>query len=92
MSEHDDLQADLPADAAPDEAAALRRVTERLQVGRGIPDAAFRGALRRRLLPGQRTSLAPARVRLLIVATGSTGTLLLLIVAASVAGAGPLAT
>jgi hypothetical protein len=91
MTEHDDLRADLPADADSEEAAALRRVAERLRMHRAVPSRVFRGNLRRRLLAAADSRAAPARLRPLIAATGGSGAVMLLIVAASVAGVGPLA-
>jgi hypothetical protein len=70
----------------------LRPLVERLEAERPVPDAAFRGELRRRLLgravgPGP----APARLRLLVTAYAGAGSLLLVLAAVGVAGVGPLA-
>ena len=72
---------------APDGLVSLAR---RLERERPVPTAAFRGALRRRLLRGSAPRARPARLRLLIVGYAAAGTLLLLAGAAGVAGVGPL--
>ena len=66
---------------------AIERV---LEDSRPIPRAAFRGDLRRHLL-ARRAHTRPARLRYLIAAYAGSGTLLLVVAAAGVAGAGPLA-
>ena len=91
MTERDDLRADLAPDVDPVEAAALLQVAERLEAQRPVPRAAFRGDLRRWLEAERGMRPAPARLRLLIAATGGSGAALLLVAALSVAGAGPLA-
>jgi len=86
MSAGRDIRADLEP-GAPDE---LVRLAERLERACPVPSAAFRGALRHRLLAGQGPSARPARLRLLITGYASGGALLLLIGAAGAAGLGPL--
>jgi hypothetical protein len=70
----------------------LQPLVERLEAERPVPDAAFRGELRRRLLGRAGDARpAPARLRLLITAYGGAGSLLLVLAAVGVAGVGPLA-
>ena len=82
-----DIRADLEADATDD----LIALAERLARERPVPAAAFRGALRRRLLDGRGQHSRPARLRLLITAYAGSGAVLLLVGAASAVGMGPLA-
>ncbi|MDX6689260.1 MAG: hypothetical protein QOG15_717 [Solirubrobacteraceae bacterium] len=86
MSPHRDIRLDLE----PDPPEELIHLAERLEYERPVPTAAFRGALRRRLLTGGAQHSRPARLRLLITGYASAGTALLLIGAVSVAGVGPL--
>lgn len=86
MSTGRDIRADLEA-GAPEELISL---AERLEHERPVPSAAFRGALRRRLLAGEASHPRPARLRLLISAYASAGCVLLVLGAASAAGMGPL--
>jgi hypothetical protein len=86
MTTRRDIRDDLEP-GAPEE---LIRLAERLEDERPVPTAAFRGELRRRLLDGEFTRSRPARLRLLIAGYASAGSALLLIGAASAAGAGPL--
>lgn len=70
----------------------LSRIAERLRDERPVPRAAFRGALRRRLVDQiDGGGARPRRVRALVAAYAASGICLLLIAAAGVAGAGPLA-
>jgi hypothetical protein len=82
---------DIRADLAPGAGADLVALAERLERGRPVPSAAFRGELRRRLVAADLTRSRPARLRLLIAGYASAGTILLLLGAASAAGVGPLA-
>lgn len=83
---------DIRADLEPGVPEELIALAERLERGRPVPSAGFRGALRRRLLVMAPASHArPARLRLLIGGSAITGFLMLLVGAASVAGVGPLA-
>jgi hypothetical protein len=68
-------------------------VADRLVSERPVPRAAFRAALRRRLLErsGGAGAPAPRRLRILVTAYAGSGALLLMVAAASVAGLGPLA-
>ena len=84
MSGGRDIRLDLEP-GAPDE---LIRLAERLERERPVPSASFRGELRRRLVGGQHTR--PARLRLMIAGYAGSGSLLLLVGAASAAGIGPL--
>jgi len=86
MTPDRDIRRDLTPDA-PDELVAL---AVRLQRERPVPAPAFRGDLRRRLLAGQSTRSAPARVRVLILGYAGSGLVLLAAGAASVLGIGPL--
>ena len=87
MSHGDQFRGDLEP-GAPEE---LIRLAERLERTRPVPAAAFRGALRRRLLIDANTHTRPARLRLLIAGYASAGSALLLVGAFSVLGIGPLA-
>ena len=69
------------------ETTAIERV---LESSRPVPRAAFRGELRRHLLARQGHA-PPARLRYLIGAYAGSGTLLLVVAAAGLAGTGPLA-
>jgi hypothetical protein len=70
----------------------LRDVAARLEAERPVPDPAFRGRLRRRLLDEPaRWRSAPASLRRLIVAYAGSGFALLAIAVIGVAGAGPFA-
>jgi len=86
MSAKRDIRLDLEPDA-PDDLIVL---AERLERERPVPAAAFRGELRRRLLADGAGRRRPPRLRLLITGYAATGSLLLLIGAASSAGIGPL--
>jgi hypothetical protein len=81
---------DIRADLEPGAPEALIRLAERLDHERPLPSAAFRGALRRRLLAGEPSHPRPTRLRLLITGYASAGSVLLLVGAASAAGFGPL--
>jgi hypothetical protein len=72
----------------------LGDVASRLEAERPIPDAAFRGRLRRRLFgrPDDGWRSAPARLRRQIVAYAGSGAALLAVAVIGVAGAGPFAT
>ena len=65
----------------------------RLRDERPLPRPAFRGELRRHLMKlGQSGVGRPKRLRFLILTYASSGAALLVIAAAGVAGAGPLAS
>jgi hypothetical protein len=81
---------DIRGDLEPGASEELIRLAERLERERPVPSAAFRGALRRRLLAGQISHTRPMRLRLLITGYATAGAVLLLIAAASAAGIGPL--
>jgi hypothetical protein len=71
----------------------ISELDDRLQAERPTPRAAFRGALRRRLISLSAGGVGrPRRLRLLIVAYGATGTALLLVAVAGALGAGPFAS
>ena len=75
-----------------DHDADLGDVIARLEAERPVPDAGFRGRLRRQLLrhhDGWHS--APARLRRLIAAYACSGAALLAIAVIGVAGAGPFA-
>lgn len=86
MSPERDIRSDLQPDV-PDDLVLL---AARLDRQRPVPSAAFRGDLRRRLIATGATHRRPARLRMLIGGYASTGSFLLLVGAASVAGLGPL--
>lgn len=68
----------------------LDDVAARLEAERPVPRAAFRGDLRRRLMArGRERQSAPARLRLAITAYAGSGTALLAVAAAGLAGIGP---
>ena len=70
----------------------LEEIATRLSAERPVPRAGFRGELRRHLINGDAGgSPRPQRLRLLIGAYAGSGALLFAIVAAGVAGFGPLA-
>jgi hypothetical protein len=77
-------------DLPPDTPEELLRLAERLQERRPVPSAAFRGALRRRLLEQGARHERPTRLRARIVAFATSGAGLLVAGALSAAGAGPL--
>ncbi len=81
---------DIGADLEPGASDELIALAERLDRERPVPSAAFRGALRRRLVAGGASHARPARLRLLITGYAGAGSALLLLGAASVAGIGPL--
>jgi hypothetical protein len=83
---------DIRDDLEPGASDELIHLAARLDSERPVPTAAFRGALRRRLLAGDVMHSRPARLRLLITGYASAGSTLLLIGAASAAGIGPLGT
>jgi hypothetical protein len=67
-------------------------IAERLQAGRPVPGAAFRGDLRRSLLVARPSRRLPGqRVGVLIGAYAASGAALLAIAAIGLAGVGPLA-
>lgn len=86
MTSQRDIRRDLGADA-PHELVSL---AERLEHERPVPAAAFRGALKRRLLAGGVPRARPRRLRALITGYAAAGSLLLLVGTVSAAGAGPL--
>lgn len=71
--------------------ADLEELGERLRRERPVPRAAYRGQLRQNLMREGAPRHRPARLGLLVAACGSSGTLLLVVAALSVAGTGPLA-
>ena len=83
---------DIRLDLEPGSCDELITLAERLERERPVPAAGFRGDLRRRLLAGGPSRSRPARLWVLIAGYASTGSLLLLVGAASVAGIGPLGT
>jgi hypothetical protein len=83
-------QHDIRGDLEPGAPEELILLAERLSHERPVPAAAFRGTLRRRLVPGTVPHTRPARLRLLIAGYAGAGSTLLLIGAASAAGIGPL--
>lgn len=87
MSGERDIRSDLEAGASDE----LVRLAERLTRERPVPTPAFRGGLRRRLRQLGPGRPRPARLRCLITAYATAGTMLLLVGALSAAGAGPLA-
>jgi hypothetical protein len=89
MSPSDDFRRDLEAGADLED---LLRLAETLERERPVPAAAFRGALRRRVLGGAPGPARPARLRVLVGAYGGSGVALLLVAAAGLAGAGPFAS
>lgn len=86
MSDDRDIRLDLGPSAPED----LLMLAERLERERPLPSAAFRGDLRRHLMAGDFARSRPARLRLLIATSAGSGSLLLLVGAASAAGIGPL--
>lgn len=71
----------------------LTGIERHLEANRPVPSAAFRGALRRHLLLGSgAVETAPRHLRLLIATYAGSGLTLLLVAAAGVSGAGPLAS
>jgi hypothetical protein len=77
----------------PAETRRLLALSERLQAERPVPSPLYRGLLRRRLLRAQAAhpQMMRARARLLVLAYGASGAVLMLIAALGVAGAGPFA-
>jgi hypothetical protein len=70
----------------------LERLADRLRAGRPVPQAGFRGELRRDLLRRFASQPAsPRRARLLVAAYGGSGLALIVIAAVGLAGAGPFA-
>lgn len=71
----------------------LNEMAERLEDERPVPSAGFRGELRRRLMAGARRHRArPAHLRLMINAYAGSGTALLAVATAGLAGIGPFGT
>jgi hypothetical protein len=95
MSRPRDIREDLEPGLDPAAAESFAALGKRLEAGRPVPAAAFRGDLKRALMSQweglDRAGPAPARVRLWIALHGAAGAGLLLAAAASVAGVGPLA-
>jgi len=81
---------DIRPDLEPGTPEELIVLAQRLQHERPVPSAAFRGDLRRHLLPGELARSPGARARLWIAGFASAGSVLLLAGAASVVGIGPL--
>jgi hypothetical protein len=82
---------DLRGDLEPDTPDDLADLSERLRDQRPVPAAAFRGALRRRLLALRPPRPRPDRLGVLIARYATAGAVLLLAGALSAAGLGPLA-
>jgi hypothetical protein len=76
-----------------EERFALLATAARLETGRPLPAPGFRGGLRRRLLHerSRRPQLARGRARLLVLAYGGSGVVLLGVAAVGLAGVGPFA-
>ena len=92
MSRFDYSELDLGTDVAPGEPQALLELADRLERERPIPDASFRGELRRGLLTRATShSARPNLLGALIGAYSGSGILLLAIAVLGVAGVGPLA-
>lgn len=92
MSRFDYSELDLGTDVAPGEPEALLEVADRLERERPIPDASFRGELRRGLVSRAASHPArPHRLGALIGAYSGSGIVLLAIAVLGVAGVGPLA-
>lgn len=81
---------DILLDLEPDTPAELITLAERLERGRPVPSAGFRGNLRRRLLAGG--AQAPRRLRVLIAGYAIAGSMLLFVGGLNAVGVGPLAT
>ena len=76
----------------PDEQEALTLIADRLEQGRPVPSAGFRGELRRTLLAApRRSSTIKQRYRLWAVSYVGAGAVCLAIAAIGLAGAGPFA-
>jgi hypothetical protein len=82
---------DIRGDLEPDRPDDLLGLSERLRDQRPVPAAAFRGALRRRLLALRPPRPRPDRLGFLIARYAAAGGVLLLAGALSAAGRGPLA-
>lgn len=78
------------ADLEPGTPEELIRLAERLEHDRPVPSAAFRGALRRRLVAEGTQATRPVGLRRLITSYASGGVFLLLVGVASAGGIGPL--
>ncbi|GIK78861.1 MAG: hypothetical protein EDQ89_00810 [Acidobacteria bacterium] len=92
MSRFEHHELDLGPDARPGEAEALLALADRLERGRPVPSAGFRGELRRQLLARVPSRPArPHRLGALIGAYTGSGALLLAVAVLGVAGVGPLA-
>jgi hypothetical protein len=76
-----------------DEEPTLRAMAERLGEERPVPAAAFRGELRRHLVRRRERTpqMVRGRARLMALAYGGSGTVLLLVAAVGLAGIGPFA-
>jgi hypothetical protein len=81
---------DIRQDLEPGTPEELVQLGERLLDRRPLPDPVFRGELRRLLVARSQRSRSPERVRVLIARYAAAGATLLIIGAASAAGAGPL--
>ena len=81
---------DIRADLEPGMPEDVIRLAERLQADCPLPDAAFRGGLRRHLEARSRRLRTPERVRTLITGYATAGSLLLTVGGLSAGGVGPL--
>jgi hypothetical protein len=69
----------------------LQDIAARLEAERAVPHPAFRGDLKRRLLPHGEPHVAPPGLLRLITAYAGTGSVLIAIAALGLAGLGPFA-
>ncbi|MDX6651907.1 MAG: hypothetical protein QOG09_436 [Solirubrobacterales bacterium] len=91
MTDRYDIRRDLDPALEPQERDRLVRFAERLREDRPLPAASFRGELQRRLERRRERSMPVVRLRRMVTAYVSSGSLLLAIGALGVAGAGPFA-
>jgi hypothetical protein len=91
MTDPHDIRADLDPSLDPAEREKLVLLAARLREERPLPAASFRGDLLRRLQRRRQRSIAPVRLRRMVAAYTSSGSLLLAIAAIGVGGAGPFA-
>lgn len=92
MQTPEEIRRDLPPDLPQPEREALTAMAMRLQSLRSAPTPSFRGELRRKLLGAQPKERNRARhTRALATAYVTSGTFLLAIAGAGLAGAGPFA-
>ena len=96
MQTPDEIRRDLPPEMEKSENEALVGLGMRLQMQRPIPNPAFRGDLRRRLLgtsndPGETLQPSARMIRVRVASYLASGLLLLTIAALGLTGAGPFA-